>query len=555
MQTVIPENIAEVSTEDIAKIETDLVTEFDALIDAGSTDVAVMTEIADAIEAIRAEQTARVEAEQATLEAVATLADRVHSADQADEIVAESDPEGDDDADEAEAVTEIADDTTTITEVAETEATEQERELVTASADKTPKAVAASAVARRSSTPQVAEAQPEVVITAAADVPGFAGGASIDRLGIAKAMHSKARTLSNGSGMVPVASINLPIEHKLGADLAYNMDVLDRATAPEALTAAGWCAPSQNLYTMFGIDAADGLIDLPTVQVTRGGLNVPNFLGIDYDLGTAEIEGTWEWTEADQNDSEATKPCVYIPCPDFTDYRLIAEGICVTNGNLTDRAFPELTRRYVDALVNAHLHRVSAQIIDKIVLSAELINMTPVTQTSSAGRLLGAVDLSVASYRSKYRMGVNSVLEAIFPLWTKEMLRADLANRAGVNMTAVTNAQIDEHFAVRGVRAQFVHDWQPIQRFNVPYNLPLPAFPTDLNFLIYPAGGYVRGDGGTIDLGVVRDSVLNATNDYTAAWTEQMYLVAQLGPKAHRVNVTLAEGGYTGCCPTDAPAI
>jgi hypothetical protein len=76
-----------------------------------------------------------------------------------------------------------------------------------------------------------------------------------------------------------------------------------------------------------------------------------------------------------------------------------------------------------------------------------------------------------------------------------------------------------------------------------------------MQFLMYPAGGYVRGDGGTIDLGVVRDSVLNATNDYTAAWTEQMYLVAQLGPKAHRVTVQLAEGGYTGCCPTDAPVI
>jgi hypothetical protein len=553
MQTVIPENIADLSNEEVAKIEADLVAEFDALIDAESTDVAVMTEIADGIEAIRAEQVARVEAEAKTAEAVASLAERVHIAET--EISAESDPEGDDDAEEAEAAVEVAEETPTTTEVVQAEATEQERELVTASADKTPKAPSASAVARRSSTPQVAEAQPEVVITAAADVPGFAGGANLDKMGIAKAMHSKARTLSNGSGMVPVASINLPIEHKLGADLAYNMDVLDRATAPEALTAAGWCAPSNNLYTMFGIDAADGLIDLPTVQITRGGLNVPNYLGIDYDLGTSEIEGTWEWTEADQNDSEATKPCVYIPCPDFTDYRLIAEGICVTNGNLTDRAFPELTRRYVDALVNAHLHRMSAQIIDKIVLSAEFINMTPVTQTSSAGRLLGAVDLSVASYRSKYRMGVNSVLEAVFPLWTKEMLRADLANRAGVNMTAVTNAQIDEHFAVRGVRAQFVHDWQPIQRFNVPYNLPLPAFPTDLNFLLYPAGGYVRGDGGTIDLGVVRDSVLNATNDYTAAWTEQMYLVAQLGPKAHRVNVTLAEGGYTGCCPTDAPAI
>ena len=544
MQTVIPENIAEVSVEDIAKIEADLVAEFDALIDAGSTDVATMTEIADAIEAIRAEQTARAEAEQAAIDAVAALSDRVHSADQADEIVAESDPEGDDDADEAEATTEASDETTQ-SEATEAEATEQERELVTASADKTPKAVAASAVARRSSKPEVAEAQPEVVITAAADIPGFTSGANIDTLGMAKAMHAKARTLSNGSGFIPVASINLPIEHKVGADMAQNLDVIAEATAPEALTAAGWCAPSQNLYTLFGIDSGDGLLDLPTVQVTRGGLNVPNFIGVGEAAGAL-----WSWTEADQGDPESSKPCLYIPCPDFTDYRLKAEGLCLTNGNLTDRAFPELTSRFIALAINAHLHRLSGAMINDISLSATGVTMNAVA-SSAAGSVLHAIDLQVADYRSQYRMSVNSVLEAVFPLWAKELIRADFALRAGVLLTNVTDAMIDEHFAARKVRAQFVHDYQPL--FGVAAAV---AFPTSMDFLLYPAGGYIKGDGGTIDLGVVRDSVLNATNDYTAAWTEQLYLVAQVGPDAREVTVNYAVDGVTGCCPVaEAPAV
>jgi hypothetical protein len=544
MQTVIPENIAEVSSEDIAKIEADLVAEFDALIDANSTDVAAMTEIADAIEAIRNEQTARVEADKAKAEAVAALAERVHMPES--EVLAESDPEGDD-ADEADAELESAEETT-ITEVAVTEESDKERELVTASAKESPKAPSASAVARRSSTPQVAEAQPQVVITAAADIPGFSGGASIDKLGIAKAMHSKARTLSNGSGMVPVASINLPLEHKLGADLAYNMDVLDRATAPEALTAAGWCAPSNNLYTLFGIDAGDGLIDLPTVQITRGGLNVPNFIGYPE---ASENGGLWNWTEEDQDNPEATKPCVYIPCPDFTDYRLEAEGICVTNGNLTDRAFPELTQRYVELVVNTHLHRVSAAIINKIASSAVPASSNNY-DSSTSGSILNAIDLHVAFYRSKYRMAVGSVLEAIFPLHTKAMIRADFAMRNAAGYSNVTDDMIDAHFAARGIRAQFVHDFNPIG-YNFPPS-PVSSWPTSLQFLLYPAGGFVKGDGGVIDLGVVRDSVLNATNDYTAAWTEQLFLVAQLGPNAHRVTLTgLDNNGVTACCPPPAP--
>jgi hypothetical protein len=67
-----------------------------------------------------------------------------------------------------------------------------------------------------------------------------------------------------------------------------------------------------------------------------------------------------------------------------------------------------------------------------------------------------------------------------------------------------------------------------------------------VSFLLYAAGSYVRGDGGTIDLGVVRDSILNATNDFTAAWTEQLYLVAQVGPDAREVTVAI---NVDGCQP------
>jgi hypothetical protein len=141
-------------------------------------------------------------------------------------------------------------------------------------------------------------------------------------------------------------------------------------------------------------------------------------------------------------------------------------------------------------------------------------------------------------------MAVNSVLEAVFPLWTKELIRADFAMRNAAGYSNVTDADIDAHFAARKVRVQFVHDYQPMY-----VSSPRLSFPASLQFLLYPAGGYVRGDGGTIDLGVVRDSVLNATNDYTAAWTEQLYLVAQLGPDARKVTVGYDVNGVTGCCP------
>ena len=541
MKIEMPEDLTQISTEEIAELETALMAEFDEMLDAGSTDVAAMNEIAEAVEAVRAESASRAEAAEQAAIAVAELAERIRP-------TAQDDPEADDADDEVnpdevadEISTEIVTETT-VTETAEVEAETEERELVTASgADKTSvKQPSARAVARRSVTPEAPKPEPEVVITAAADVPGYSGGASINKLDIAKAMHSKARTLSNGSGYVPVASINLPIEHKAGADMAYNMDVIAKATDISSLTAAGWCAPSQNLYTLFSVDSGDGLIDLPTVQITRGGLNVPGF----FDIGDAS-GALWTWTE-DSASEEETKQCLYIPCPEFTDYRLVAEGLCLTNGNLTDRAFPELTTRFVELTVNAHLHRLSAAIINDIAGSATGVTMGAV-DSSASGSILHAVDVQVADYRSQYRMAVGSVLEVVFPLWTKELLRADLAMRSASGYSNVSDADIDAHFATRKVRAQFVHDYQPM------YSVaPKTAFPTSIDFLIYPAGGYLRGDGGTIDLGVVRDSVLNATNDYTAAWTEQLYLVAQLGPAAREVTVNYGVDGVTGCCPPAA---
>jgi len=533
MQTPIPQDISKATDEELATVETVLLAEFDKMIDEGTTEVAALTEIAEAVEAVRSEIANRATAAEEAAQAVALLAERIRPVAETD-----ADPEDDSEA-QADDADEASEDPTN-PEAEDAPAETEERELVTASADKTtPKAPSARAVARRSPSPEAPKPSAEVVITAAADIPGYAGGVSIDKMGLAKAMHSKARTLSNGSGFVPVASIQIPNENKLGADLSYNMDILDRVTDPaQSLTAAGWCAPSNNLYTLFGIESSDGLIDLPTVQITRGGLNVPNFIGI-----TAADDALWNWTEADQDDPEATKPCLYIPCPSFTDYRLAAEGLCLTNGNLTDRAFPELTARFVALTINAHLHRLSGVIIQEIVSSATAVSVAAV-DSSAGGTILNAIDLQVADYRSQYRMAVNSVLEAVFPLWTKELIRADFAMRVAPGYSNVTDADIDAHFAARKVRVQFVHDYQPMY-----VSSPRLSFPASLQFLLYPAGGYVRGDGGTIDLGVVRDSVLNATNDYTAAWTEQLYLVAQLGPDARKVTVGYDVNGVTACCP------
>ena len=516
MKTLIPEDLATITPEELFALEATIVAEFDELSDAGSTDIPVITEIADALDSVRAEIVSREEAATLAASQVAELAARIRPA-------------------VAETIVEPA------TEVTEPVAPIVAEPVIVAAAPKVaPKAPSARAVRAVASTPDAPKANPSIVITAAADVQGFTAGRSLDALELAKAVNAKAYTLSNGSGRVSVASINVPLEHKLGDgfSVAENIDTIERMTAPSALTAAGWCAPSNNMYELFGIEGTDGIIDLPTAQITRGGVNIPGFISFG---DAVDADALWTWSE-DSPESSETKVCAYIPCPTFQDYRLVAEGLCLTNGNLTDRAFPELTQRFISVVYSAHIHRVGTAVVNKIVATAVPVTMDVIASTSAAGRLLHAVDVQVADYRSQYRMPVASMLEAIFPLWTKELVRADLAMRNGVALLAVTDAEVMAYFAVRKVRAQFVHDYIPMYSGATPKT----AFPTTIKFLLYPAGGYFKGDGGVIDLGVIRDSVLNATNDYTAAWTEQMYLVGQVGPDAREVTVAYTVDGKTG---------
>jgi hypothetical protein len=50
----------------------------------------------------------------------------------------------------------------------------------------------------------------------------------------------------------------------------------------------------------------------------------------------------------------------------------------------------------------------------------------------------------------------------------------------------------------------------------------------------------------------VRDSTLNATNDFTAAWSEQFYQVCRRGPQGRKYTLALTIDGVTACCAAAA---
>jgi hypothetical protein len=166
---------------------------------------------------------------------------------------------------------------------------------------------------------------------------------------------------------------------------------------------------------------------------------------------------------------------------------------------------------------------------------------------SAAPRIYDAVGLAASDYRARYGMCTDDVLEVVFPYWVREVLRADLAWKAGVDSwQAVPDSEITSFFTARNVRVQWVSDWQVRGASQFGNATPMTAWPTTVNFMIYAAGTFLHGQGMTLDLGVIRDSVLNAENDYTAAWSEECHLIAMVGHASRQYTVAFNVSGQVG---------
>lgn len=412
-----------------------------------------------------------------------------------------------------------------------------------------------------------------LAVTASIDIPGVSHGTEIttmDSLGAAFAKKAKAipvsRSGSTEQGHI-VATVKNQFEHTVDDRTSF-ADVgrlLGHLTSPDkqaALVAGGgWCAPSEIRYDFFNIACSDGLIDLPTVGITRGGIQFPvspsladavgdnAFGGFAVTFSNASVP--WLWTEADD---EATvtgspnKPCMRVPCPTFDEERLDCYGICLTAGNLTNDAYPEATQNTLQLLMRAHERAINARLIALMVAASSAVISTgefaaqdvPVFQ-----QVLSGVDLGATDYRARYGMCIDDVLEVVAPYWLRNVIRADLAWRTGVDMLSVTDAAITQFFVDRNLRVQWVSDWQVRGAGQFGNATPMTAWPITADIMIFAAGTFIHGQGMTLDLGVIRDSVLNAENDYTAAWSEECHLIARVGHESRQYRITFNVSGAT----------
>lgn len=430
-------------------------------------------------------------------------------------------------------------------------------------------------------------------ITASVDIPGVAAGQTLPTMeALGEAFRAKAKAIpttmaGQGAARHLVASVRNQFDHTIDnrtnpaqVEELWRSMVQDsnRAESAEALVAAGgWCAPSQINYDFFNIATnAPQMIDMPTVGVARGGIRYPVSPAIGdvffqsggsnpasgmggFAFTFANTSDPWLWTESDDIltvTGSVNKPTLRVPCPTFNETRLECYGISLTAGNLTDDAYPESTQNFIRLLRAAYAHTINARLISLMSAASTDLTGSPLgaAATSAVPQILNAVGLAAVDYRSRYAMDEDATLEVVFPDWVQEVMRADLGYKPGIqdlSLYNIADATIAGLFASRSVRVQFVSDWQ-VRTANFGQSSAATAWPTNCDFMLYAAGTFLHGTGLQLDLGVIRDSVLNAENDYTALWAEECHLVAMVGHASRRYRVNFNVGGNVAIGVTGA---
>lgn len=407
-------------------------------------------------------------------------------------------------------------------------------------------AVTASTVQRLADERPPAPTRSVVTITAAADVPHFATGSVLDGLdGVAQALVNRSKGFPRQFGIegaqmqrYGVASLGLSFPDHLIADNKDDMAVVASAAKETSLdggslvAAGGWCAPSETLYDFCQDESTDGLLDLPEIAVTRGGVRYtsgPDFSAI-YNAGFTQTEA--------QAIAGTTKTCYEVDCPDFDEVRLDAIGICIKVPLLTNAAYPELVKSTIAKALIAHQHRASAYLVNKMVTASGAALSTG-SVGSVGSNALNAVELVAETTRQQYRLADSHTIEVKAPHWLKSVIRADLASRNGVDLLAVTDAAINGYFGARNVSIQFIFNWQSLANNAVGY-------PATAQLLVYPAGTFVKGTADVISLDAVYDAASLSVNTMTGLFFEQGLLLLQNCYASKLVEIVVCAGGVTG---------
>ena len=383
-----------------------------------------------------------------------------------------------------------------------------------------------------------------VAITAGADIPGYTAGSPLDNMNVvaeamAKRLHG-LRRVNGGDGeqhIVASVTTSFPEDRTLTQDAESNWAKINAVTSPEALVASGGhAAPFETKYDIFGLGTTARPVRdaLPRFQADRGGIRfvTPPVLS---SYGNA----VGVWTNAvDTNPGTDVKASLTVSAAAEQTVATDAVTLQLQFGNLMTRAYPELIARHNELGLIQHAREAEQNLLSKISSAS-----TAVTTTSLIGfgrDFLVQLGRAAAAYRSRHRLEADAPLRAIIPAWVKDAMAADLALSMPGDGTLNAYAEIDGYVASRGVALTASLDQNVSGSQSA--SAALNEFADSFTWYLFAEGSFLFLDGGTLDLGIIRDSTLVGTNDYKM-FVETFEGIAFIGVEALVITSTISING------------
>lgn len=297
-----------------------------------------------------------------------------------------------------------------------------------------------------------------------------------------------------------------------------------QAALSNGLTAAGGiCAPTDVRRDLPGVVATadrpfrDGYFTQFGVEGTGGGIRTLPGPRIE-DLNGAS---SW-WTNDDDIsalDGSPTKTCLTVTCPDDETETIVEAAVmCLRYGNFRAKYFPQQIARWMELMEAAHARLAEKRLMAAV--SAAKTSQPDVAQTLGTTRdLLAGLDRISAIWDDVHRRPNGALLAIALPRKLRNKIRSDITRQlpTGTFMDTLmgpTDAQIDQLIRARGFEPTWLLEGESGQDFNAQGVAgTLQGWPATTRTYVNQPGDWLHLGGGTLTLGVMRDTVTTATND------------------------------------------
>lgn len=388
-----------------------------------------------------------------------------------------------------------------------------------------------------------------------------AEGADLSVSELAEAITRKRHSLGNVPyGMserivVGTSTLEFEDDRRVGTGAEENYKVFSALTRQqtEAIVASGGnCAPLNPSYEFFRLAEPMSPVEdaLPVAAAPRGGIRFivpPDFRDASAGVRvTTEAEDAAGYTTLDPAGTTAPKPCVRVECPDIEECRVDAVSQCVTFGNLNYRVFPEQVEAFLADIAVIFAETKEVFYLDGIDAGSTAVNSTP-PYGATRGLVFDWARASVA-YRKRNHMPIDAPLDILVPDWVIPFVKADMVNdhSLGLGFLGASLADVQrELFSSLNLNVTFYYDSETgaAQAYDQAQVAgALNPWPASVVSYMFSPGTFVRLDAGTLDLGLVRDSVLNGTNDLQL-FMEQWIQVCKVGIESIRLESTVCPSG------------